>query len=202
MTIAKIADQIGQTICLKAGRETETAKVCYGVECALVLVISVGIILTVGAILGVLRETFGIAMVFLVMKYIVGGSHLSGFSRCVIYSALIIVGAAIFLKTPNSRGVPLWIFGLMLMGGLAVIYKYAPLIREGIKLNRRQIWSRRFFAAVILLGFIFINSFHISAGWWSGLVGTALALFNITPPGVGLVKLVERLTKPKGGEIQ
>ena len=78
MTIAQLADEIGVAICKQAGLEEETKRICYGVEYILLWLISQTFVLCIGFLVGAFIETVAVMIGAIVMKYIIGGSHLSG----------------------------------------------------------------------------------------------------------------------------
>jgi accessory gene regulator protein AgrB len=199
LTIAKIADRIGENICQKAGLESELKTVCYGVEVTLVSVFSVAGVLLTGWILGIFDQVLPIAIASLLMKTIVGGPHLSGFTRCLGFSSLLIVGSA-YLYKYNYLNFSLAIGVFLLLLGLVVIWRYAPMLTAGKIISKDEINKRRFWAMIFWLIFWLVAIFSKPASGGEGLfIGASIAIFNISPLGANLVKGMEIITKKRGG---
>lgn len=169
LTIAKIADRIGENICKKAGLESEVKTVCYGVEVTLVSAISVAAMLLIGWLFGFFLQVFPIAIASLLMKTIVGGPHLSGFLRCLGFSSLLIVGAA-FLYKYNYLSFSLAIGVVLLLLGLVVIWRYAPMLTSGKTISKDEINKRRFWAAIFWLILWLMAIFSKPASGGGGVV--------------------------------
>ncbi|MCL6590781.1 MAG: accessory gene regulator B family protein [Firmicutes bacterium] len=199
LTIAKIADQIGENICKKAGLESEINTVSYGVEVTLVSVISVTVVLFSGWLLGVFIQVLPIALASLLMKTIIGGPHLSGFTRCLGFSAFLITGAA-FLDKYHYLNFGPGLGVVLLLVGLAVIWRWAPMVTVERIISKDEINKRRFWGTVFWLVCGLVAIFLKPASGGGGLfIGASIAIFNISPLGVNLVKGVENITKKRGG---
>ncbi|HBF36184.1 MAG TPA: hypothetical protein DDW50_02560 [Firmicutes bacterium] len=200
VTIAKISDNIGEYIGEQAGLQTETKKICYGVECILIMIISLGIILMFGWLLGAFKETILITLAALFMKHIIGGPHLSGFIRCTTFSALILAGAGWALKTFGAPS-PWWLF-ILAMIGCGVVLLYGPLLAEEFHFSEQQIKGRKVLGVFFL---IFLSGCDIffSSVWLTAVnIGFLLTIMLRTPAGVLIVQWVEQLTKGKEAQSE
>jgi len=193
ITIAQFADIIGAHICEKADLKSRVKEVCYGVECILIILLSFCFFMVIGWLAGVFRETLMITIGMLIMKYMVGGPHLSKLSRCMGFSAIFVIGLSMLFKS-GYLYFPRWLLIGILLISFTVIFRYAPLLSPGKEFDDAQKGWRRVFAALMLL--IIITLQIITPAFWINgfLIGNLFAIFNITPLGVTLVKRVEDFT--------
>lgn len=196
MTIAKLSDRIGEHISKEAGLESEVAKICYGIECLLVFSLNLTAILTAGWLANAFKETLIIAMGTLLMKYIIGGPHLSGFSRCVGYSILFIVGLALLLKYYYLSFSP-YLLLFLLTAGFIIIWFFAPMVTTDKVFSQPQVIRRKILGIVVLFILVLTNLLVAEFYFQGLLIGVLLSIFNISPVGSNLVKWVDRITKRK-----
>ncbi len=195
VTIAEVADHVGEYIGEKAGLQSEVKKICYGIECLSIMAISIGFILAVGWLGGALRETFWITFAALWMKHIIGGPHLSGFVRCTVFSALILAGSGWALKTLGLPS-PWWLLALA-TAGCCVVLLYGPLLAPDFDFSKQQIKSRKRFGVITLASLSLLNIWFVST-WLSALnIGVLITVLLRTPAGVWIVHGLEQITKGK-----
>lgn len=195
-TIAQLADVIGNRICEKADLKFRVKEVCYGVECILVILISIWFFLVIGWVLGSFKETLFITIGSILMKSVVGGPHLSGLSRCIGFSAVFIVGLAMLFKF-NYLNFPWQLLIVLLVISIIVIFRYAPLLTPDKKFNEAQKILRCILATLMILVVISFNLVTPSF-WITGfLIVNLFAIFNISPLGVALTNRVETFTAKK-----
>ncbi len=195
VTIADVADHVGEYIGEKAGLQSEVKKICYGIECLSIMVISIGFILGVGWLCGAFKETLWITFAALFMKHIIGGPHLSGFVRCTAFSALILAGSGWALKTLETPS-PWWLLALA-TAGCCVVLLYGPLLAQDFDFNEQQIKSRKRFGVITLASLSLLNIWFDST-WLTALnIGVLITVLLRTPAGVWIVHWLELITKGK-----
>lgn len=198
-TISQVADRIGEHICKQAGLESELKKICFGIEVMLVMSVSILIILFFGIVLGVFKETCIITLTALFMKFIIGGPHLSGFFRCQIYSAILILsGASLYKIQEVWLTTPFILFILTLNLMIIAIFQLAP---SYCIYDQKQTITRKFLAMFLVIITIisylqFDNLFSVGA-----LIGFTISIINISPVGTSFVRWLDRITK-QGGVVQ
>ncbi|HOP73937.1 MAG TPA: accessory gene regulator B family protein [Bacillota bacterium] len=134
-TIAEIADRIGEHICQQAGLNQNQNKVRFGIEILLIMSITTFSTLIIAGICGLFFETLAVMMAALGIKFIIGSSHLSGFSRCLIYSiCLSLIGAILTKAFISWLTVPLIIL-IMVMNWL--ILSISPLLLSYRTLDKK-----------------------------------------------------------------
>ncbi len=195
-TIAEFADRFGKYISEKAGYQAELKKICYGVECILVIFITLAFMLLFGFICGVFRETMIIFSGMLIMKYIIGGPHLSGLSRCIGLSAILTVSAAWLLKL-GFLEIPAELLFLPYLAGFIIIQRYAPILTMDKASSQQHKKARQNLAKIELLILILINIFNPNSWWYGVFIGSLLAIGLVSPGGVKFIYWVETITKPK-----
>lgn len=198
ITIADAADQIGEYIGRQAGLQSEVKKICYGVECLLVMSLSIGIITGLGWLCGVFAETALITLTALLMKYIIGGPHLSGFLRCTGFSAFIFISSAWLLKA-GGNSLHWWIIILAFFGCGAILL-YRPLLAPECNSGIKQTRLRKFLCVLLLMLLCGLNYGYRNLGSISLLTGAILTILLRTPIGILIVQRVEQITK--GKEVQ
>lgn len=199
VTIIRIADVIGEHICKQAGLESELKKICFGIEVILVMLISIVSTIIIGAVLGMLKETMIVISSALVVKFLIGSPHLSGFLRCLLYSiAIILIGAWLCNIYPvwltSNIALILGLFNLVILIGM-------PLCPSYRSLEIKQIITRK-----LIIGFmIFSNSIlyinYPSLLYAGALIGISISILNTSPVGVNFTKWLDRITK-QGGAVQ
>lgn len=195
ITIAEVSDHIGEYIGEKAGLQAEVKKICYGIECLVIMVISIGFILGIGWLCGAFKETVLITLAALFMKHIIGGPHLSGFVRCTAFSALILAGAGWAFKTLGAPS-PWWLFILATVG-CGVILLYGPLLAPEFHFSEQQIKFRKWFG-VFTLAFLSLFNIWFYSIWLTALnIGALITVLLRTPAGVWMFHWLEQITKGK-----
>lgn len=195
-TISQVADRIGEHICRQAGLESEVKKVCFGIEVMMVMSVSILITIFLGGLFGLMNETLLIISTALLAKFIIGGPHLSGFFRCLIYSISIILFGALTCKI-----YPTWLSINMVLSLVVidlVILINAPLFPSYRILEPKQVLTRKLFVTIILMisSGLFINRSNLfSAG---ALIGFSISILNISPMGTNFMKWLDRITKQGG----
>jgi accessory gene regulator protein AgrB len=196
VTIADVADRIGEHIGEQAGLQTEEVKrLCYGVECLLVMLLSIVIILAAGWFCGVFVETAFITLAALFMKHIIGGPHLSGLLRCIGFSALILVGSAWLLRIYGSPS--FWWFAILALLGSGVILLYGPLLATEFHFSEKQIGYRKILGVFLLMALTSLNIWHRQPRLTASIIGILVTIMLRTPIGVWIVHWVETITKRK-----
>jgi accessory gene regulator B len=193
INIAQIADRIGEHICKGAELESELKKVCFGIEVMLVMVISFITTILLGGFLGMLNETLIIILTAMLVKFIIGGSHLSSFFRCLIYSITITLFGALICKN-YSIWLNNYIAVILFTIDLIILLK-APLFPSYRVLERKQIITRKFLVSILLcisLWFYFYQANLFSSG---ALIGFSLSIINISPAGANFMKWLDKVPK-------
>lgn len=194
LTIDQWADRIGTYLATKAGIPEEAGKVCYGIECFLVQTISLACILLAGTIVGLPGKTTLVTIAAILLKYVIGGPHFSGFIHCVGFSVFVTVGTAVIFHVSHLVLNSGWVFIITGLG-ILVIHRYGPLVASHRVLSPEEVRHRRLLADVFLIlaaiGNIFIPG-EVTTGFFIGMVPP---LVFITPPGRALVDMVERTSK-------
>ena len=196
ISISQVADRIGEHICKMADLESEVKKICFGVEVIMMMMISILSTFVFGGALGVFRETLIVTFAAFVMKFIIGGSHLSGFFRCFIYSIIFVLSGAwlcsiyqIWLNPPTVL--------LLLLLNILVIH-YAQLAPSYRTFDNIQVFKRKLTATVLVL-ISAILCLEFFTFWSSGaLIGFSISILNISPAGANFVKWLEHITKQGG----
>jgi accessory gene regulator protein AgrB len=195
ITIASVADHIGEYIGEQAELQSEVKKICYGVECTLVLLINIGIILALGWLCGAFKETALITLAALVMKHIIGGPHLSGFVRCTVLSTVILAGAGWAFKTLGAPS-PWWLL-VLAIAGCGIIWLYGPLFAADFHCSGQQIKFRKLLGVFFLALLSIFNIWFYSRGLIYLNIGALVTVSLRTPAGVLIVNGLEQLTKGK-----
>jgi len=200
-TIAEIADRCGAYLCQKTENEAELKTVTYGLEVFLVFAIDLIMIFFSGFIFGVLYQTMMVMFSLLLVRLFIGGSHLSGFLRCLIFSDLLIIGTIVIFKyyfVVKFSAIVVISVGLI---SIYFINRYAPVVVEWKVFSEQKIWQMRLIASglVILWSIVYL----LWQKEWTKyfLLGTYLAVLNVTPLMRALIKYIEELTNPIRKEV-
>ena len=165
----------------------------------MVMSISIIAIIALGGVLGIFRETLVVTFAAFIMKFIIGGPHLSGFFRCLLYSTVLIFTGTWLCNIYQSwLTVPIVLSVLLL--NILIIFKVqlAPSYRS---FNHIQTLRRKVLASILVLLSVtlYFMSFKI---WGSGaLIGFSISILNISPMGISFVGWLDRITK-QGGAVQ
>jgi accessory gene regulator B len=195
ISIAEVADRIGERLGEQSGLKSEVKKLCYGIECLLIMSISISIFLGCGWFCGAFKETAVITLAALVMKHIIGGPHLSGFLRCTGFSTLILVGAAWLLKSHGSPSP--WCLLVLAALGSVIIWFYGPLLPSELNLNKHRVKIRRVAGISILIVVTGLLTWHPNLWLTSLMIGFLLTILLRTPIGVLIVQWIEKITNRK-----
>ncbi len=196
VTISQVADQIGEHICKHAGLESELKKVCFGIEVIMVMSLSIMVIIALGGIFGTFQETLVITCVGFLMKFIIGGPHLSGFFRCLIYSIALIFGGAWLCSAYRLWLTPPVTLLLLLLNVLVIFtVQLAPSYRT---FNKDQALRRKTLAMVLVLVSIVVYLEYFNLWSAGALIGFSISILNISPVGTNFVKWLDRITKQGG----
>lgn len=196
VTISQVADQIGAHICKQAGLESELKKICFGIEVIMVMSVSIMIIIAFGGALGIFHETIIITLAGFLMKFIIGGPHLSGYFRCLVYSATLVLGGAwlcniyqLWLTTSITLLLMATDFSIIISSQLAPSYRV---------FNHKQVIARKTLVIFIIL--VSLITYLIQFNLWSAgaLIGFSISILNISPVGINFVKWLDRITKQGG----
>lgn len=197
-TISQVADRIGEHICKQAGLEPELKKVCFGLEVMMVMSVPIMFMIALGGVLGIFRETIIITLTAFLMKFIIGGPHLSGFFRCLVYSTvLILVGAWLCNTHKLWLTAPVALFLLPFDLLIIISAQLAPSYRT---FNRKQVFTRKTLAIflIVISLILYLQSFNLlSAG---ALIGFLISILNISPVGTNFVKWLDHITKQGGAK--
>lgn len=194
ITIAEVADKIGMHICEQGEMREQFKVVAYGVEIILVILISLVLINLCGAALGLFPETLFVSVSVLIMRYIVGGSHLSGFSRCLGFSGVMVLLFAGLAKL-DVGPIGLIIDSGMLPVGIGIILRHAPLMSFQNKDPRAEKRLRKVVGSCLLTGVFALSVFSTNPHFHWIYLGLLLATLNISPAGILVVNTVEKITK-------
>lgn len=199
IAISQVADKIGEHICVQAGLESEIQKVCFGIEVIMVMAVSIIITIIMGALLGIFSETLIVITNALLVKFIIGSPHLSGYFRCLAYSVLIILAGAWLCSI-----YPVWLMpniALILMLFTLMTLIFMPLLPSYRTFERRQVIARKSLVSVMIIavGTLFIYVPHLL--YAGAMVGISISTLNTSPVGVYFTKWLDRITK-RGGAVQ
>ncbi len=198
-TISQIADGIGEHICKQAGLELEIKKVCFGIEIIMMMTVSIAVTVTLGSVFGLISETLIVTLNALLIKFIIGGSHLSGFLRCLIYSSAVILLGAWLCSI-----YPVWLtVNMVLLLALInlVIMIIMPLLVSYRTLKRKQEIIRKLLVILMVLFYSLLYINHSDKFYAGALIGISISVLNITPVGVNFTKWLDHITK-QGGAVQ
>ncbi len=188
--------------------------VAYGLEYLLSGASGVVLALSIGFLLGMLRETTAVIICWGMMRLFAGGSHCTTLWRCTVASLTFITAATLL-----SRGVSLLIPTEMFVPAaitwtVVAVQAWAPNnsekpVRDAAK--RREMRRRALLlvsaAAILLLCRAFSEAVQLQAQGSAGATGLAGGAFLLSPPGF---RIVERCNKSmeylyqiffKGGEL-
>lgn len=198
-TISQVADQIGEHICKQSGMESELKKICFGIEVIMVMLISIIITIVFGAVFGLFAETSIVISSALLVKFLIGGPHLSGFFRCLIYSvALILVGAWFCHIYPvwlnQDIALLLGLFVLTILIGMRLLPSYRTL-------KRKQVITRKIVVGFMMFCYTILYIYDPNLFYAGALIGISISILNTSPVGVNFTKWLEWITK-KGGAVQ
>lgn len=196
INISQVADDIGGHICKQAGLESELKKVCFGIEVIMVMSISIMAMIAVGGVFGIFKETIIITSAAFLMKFIIGGPHLSGFFRCLMYSTIFIISGA-WLNNVYQLWLTTSVTLLLLLLNLLIILnvQLAPSYRT---FNRKQVIFRKTLALFLIIISLIDYLLHLNL-WSAGtLIGFSISVINISPLGTSFVKWLDRITKQGG----
>ncbi len=205
VTIAEIADRIGEHICQQAGLHENQNKVCFGIEILLIMSITAFVSLAIAMIFGLFFETIAIMVAALGMKFIIGSPHLSGFSRCLIYCICLSMTGALLTHTADAwLSVPIIFF---ILGTDWIVLSVSPLLLSYRTLEKPQILSRKILAGS-LIGVTALLVLVAKNLWTTGFfIGSTIAAITISTVHVRLIRWIDDLTKcnkslinEKGGE--
>lgn len=199
ITISRVADEIGEHICKQAGLDSEVKKICFGVEVIMVMAISIATTITLGTLLGIFDETLIVISSALLVKFLIGSPHLSGFFRCLVYSvAIILAGSWLSSIYPvwltDNTALALGLFNLSVL-------IYMPLSPSYRTLERRQVITRKFTVGFMILSYAVLYINHPNLFYAGALIGISLSILNTSPVGVNFTKWLDRITK-QGGAVQ
>ncbi len=195
-SISQVADRIGEHICKRTDLETEVKKISFGIEVIMVISVSILAMIALGGVLGIFRETLLVTFAAFTMKFVIGGPHLSGFFRCLIYSIVLILGGAwlcsmyqIWLNAPT-------VLFLLLLNILVILYtQLAPSYRT---FNNIQTFRRKLAATILVLISVMLHLEFFTLWGAGALIGFSISILNISPLGTNFVKWLERITKQGG----
>ncbi|MGE5583536.1 MAG: accessory gene regulator ArgB-like protein [Bacillota bacterium] len=178
-TIAdKLAGMAGQT------DTYQIALIRYRLECLFSMILNTLLLVIVGAVLGILKTAFLIALTGAVVKTVSGGLHLNTPLRCAIIGALITAGfsyLAIYL--PAYTLSPYLLLGILLLMNVIIWWK-APRESEGKPLSDQQkkylaIISRILVFALSVCCFLWPKRWGVNELFY-GLVFQTLSLLNFS----------------------
>lgn len=194
ITIADVADRIGAYLYRQTEYKYDLKKICYGTEVFLVFTLSFVIMVLLGGLLGAFEETILVVLASFIMKSFTGGPHLSGYSRCVTLSSLIILccsyaasKSGLWLTTPR-----LYLIGL---GGILILMFYLPNQENFKMIDLQQIYIRKNISLVLFITVWLLAVLRKTIFFYSILLGFLIPIVIITPVGKRLVNLVEKYTK-------
>lgn len=196
ITISQVADRIGEHICKKAGVESELNKICFGIEVIMVMSISIFAMIAVGGVLGMFWEALLVTFAAIIMKFIIGGPHLSGFFRCLVYSTILICGGAWFgsiyqlwLSTPVT--LLLLLLDLLIILNVQLAPSYKTYTRSQTLVRKAVASSLPLISAIVFL--------EIPDSWSaSALIGFTISILNISPMGTNLVRWLDQIIDQGG----
>lgn len=197
ISIAEVADKIGMHICEQGEMKEKFKVVAYGVEIILVVLISLVIINICGALAGMFPETLFVSIFALIMRYIIGGSHLSGFSRCLGFSTFMVLLFAALAKLHFGPVHQLVNSGMLVLA-IGIILRHAPLMSFEHKNPLAEKRLRKVLAICLLTGIFALAIFSGNPHYHWTYFGLLLAILNVSPAGILLVNQFEKITK--GGD--
>lgn len=215
--IHKIAKQMARYIGKStAATRNETAKICYGLEIILSMVIKACLLLLTSYFLGVLFPMLIVLLTASGFRTLTGGAHCSTFCRCLCAGLLVFNGlgyltrviASSFNTTTASP-----IISIIAILGLIITYKYAPadaVIKPGKNHHRKKI-IKEVSLALIIVWFstmiLIVSPMTFNSYWKEIMIGSALGFtwqcFTVTPLGFKLFQYSDKFCNiviSKGGE--
>ncbi|NLY76286.1 MAG: hypothetical protein GX075_13470 [Firmicutes bacterium] len=197
-TISQIADLMGEYLCRRAGLENDLKRICFGIEVIMVMLLTIIVPLMIGGVFNIFHETLIITLTAFIMKNIIGSPHLSGFFRCLVYSAVLILSGAWLVKFYTLWLIPAVALTILLIDfSIILTVKLAPSYRN---FDRRQTTTRKFGAIVLVLGALIGYLEYFNLSFAGALIGFSISIINISPWSVNFVKWLDQITK--GGVSQ
>ncbi len=201
-TIADIADQWGAYLCKKTGQEAELKTVCYGLEAFLVFLVDIVTIFILGLLCGVFYQTALVMCSLLLMRSLVGGSHLSGFVRCLLFSSLMIMGVILSFKYYFIAQFSVLFAIVACLLSIYLIFRYAPVLVAWKDFSQQKVWRMRLNASGLMLLVTVVYLFWQNDWTKYLLIGNYLAVLNVTPLMQLAVTFVEKHTNMKDKEVK
>ncbi len=148
VTMEKFANKFAEWLVSKGADEENKEIFAYSMECLLNTVLTFGIILIVGAILGRLPITLVWIVFFLPLRHASGGLHAPNHIGCLILS--LSVGIGCMLLNPFLVGFD-WFIAAGVAGSIIIIFLFAPVIHVNHPLSEQRILHMKKTARTIIL---------------------------------------------------
>ena len=144
----KFANKFAEWLVSKGADEENKEIFAYSMECLLNTVLTFGIILIVGAILGRLPITLVWIVFFLPLRHASGGLHAPNHIGCLILS--LSVGIGCMLLNPFLVGLD-WFVAIGVAGSIIIIFLFAPVIHANHPFSVQRILHMKKTARTIIL---------------------------------------------------
>jgi accessory gene regulator B len=167
-----LADKLARA----AGKEDKTEQIRYGIEVMIGATLNPLIVFSIAVCLKVWQECLSVALTFATLRMVMGGYHFKTFTRCLVVSLGVLIGASYVAKFAVALpfGVMSMIITLTGVASIVASMEWAPAnehYRKISSLRKRDL--RRFailMAIVWLLGAMFGHHVGISPVYLMGSV--------------------------------
>lgn len=170
--------------------ELALAKIEYGISIALGVLLELAAAVLISLFLGTTAFTLAVMLAALSIKYVVGGSHLTTYLRCFLFTLGYFLPFPILIKFLYLNYPP---FLLLETSTVLMIILLLALFKKGIHRNT---------TFIVNLGLIAFLYFHPQA-FWVGIslafsVGMTLQAVSISKFGVTAIELIDNMLKKIG----
>ncbi len=160
----------------------------YSLEIIFIGVCQIGAYLIIAALLGLFMPVFLLMLSHTGFRFFGGGYHLKTFSRCLIFSGLLIAVLVWLALLPWPAWMSWFVFGLTALAALFVIYQWVPAGTEQKAISDPKSRSRQkvktlIFALLSLGSAMILNLSDHPQSAQALILGAAGALFCIIPLG-------------------
>lgn len=141
--------------------EYETEYYKYGIEITISSILNIVIIIALGIILGVLKESIIFLICFIVLRQFTGGYHADSYLKCNMYFALSFISLILIYKM-TSTILTTFICILISFACIVLITTYCPIEHINKPLSHHKKVFNRIIAIIISLIYSFIGTYLVS----------------------------------------
>ncbi|WP_053984401.1 accessory gene regulator ArgB-like protein [Niameybacter massiliensis] len=201
----KLANHIGETLHYT---EEQTNVIAYGLFTLLQTILSIGLVMIIGLILGIMTESLIVSFSIVFLRKCSGGVHATSPERCLIIGTLIsILGGLLGYWFGFITTIPILIcIGIVLFSwGFYVIYKKAPVtsINKPIKSAHRQRKLKQRSLIMLVIYFIIVSILLYAYSFISNpnfiiysiclMVGMGWQVFTLTNLGHNFAECIDHV---------